>query len=203
METIVTTREEMEMRALEIIAKDFPNPSVLHLGSKVIYAAGDSVRKLFPSASRFVGLDFMAGEGVDVVADIHKMNDAIGCAQFDVIWSDAVLEHIERPWQAAAEMALVLRPGGYCFHITHQTFPLHCYPQDFWRFSGDGLASLFSKAAGFEVLRKGHCWPIRLADSENAQRLPVYTPCFVHSMILAKVINPPDPRLVALRDLYN
>lgn len=36
---------------------------------------------------------------------------------FDVVFSDAVLEHVENPWLVCGEMARVLKPGGIMFHF--------------------------------------------------------------------------------------
>jgi hypothetical protein len=66
-----------------------------------------------------------------------------------------VFEHLERPWIAAKEVARVLAPGGFCHVATHQTFPLHGYPRDYFRFSTDALALIFADA-GLEVLAVGY-----------------------------------------------
>jgi 2-polyprenyl-3-methyl-5-hydroxy-6-metoxy-1,4-benzoquinol methylase len=44
---------------------------------------------------------------------------------FDALVAVAVFEHLERPWIAAKEVARVLKPGGFAYVSTHQTFPLH------------------------------------------------------------------------------
>jgi SAM-dependent methyltransferase len=184
----VTTRIEMEAEARAEAFKLSCNPAVLHLGSRIVAGQPDAVRKFFPASTRFVGLDFIAGPGVDVVADIHKLGDVEGLGKFDVLWSDAVLEHLERPWVAAKAMAAVTRRGGLCFHITHQTFPLHAVPNDYWRFSTEGLRVLFCVDTWWEVIRTAYCWPCAVMERPGEPAMPANAPCFVHAMILARRI---------------
>ena len=66
--------------------------------------------------------------------------------QFNLVYSNQVLEHIPKPWLAARELVRVLKPGGIGIHTTCAFNPLHGPPvfQDFYRFFPDGLAELFS-----------------------------------------------------------
>lgn len=176
----------MEAEARAEAFKFACNPAVLHLGSRIVAGQPDAVRKFFPASTRFVGVDFIAGPGVDRVMDIHKLGEDPTLGDFGVIWSDAVLEHLERPWVAAAAMAKVTRLGGICFHITHQTFPLHAVPNDYWRFSTEGLRVLFCADTGWETLRAAYCWPCAVESVAGESPVPTQVPCFVHAMILAR-----------------
>jgi SAM-dependent methyltransferase len=91
---------------------------------------------------RYVMADIVAGSDVDVVADIHHLPQD-WAAKFSVVIAVAVFEHLQRPWIAAREVMRVLRPGGLVYIATHQTFPLHGYPQDYYRFSKEGLRLIF------------------------------------------------------------
>jgi SAM-dependent methyltransferase len=51
---------------------------------------------------------------------------------------------------AAKEVARVLAPGGRFFVSTHQCYPIHGYPSDFFRFSKHALRLIFADA-GLEV----------------------------------------------------
>jgi SAM-dependent methyltransferase len=53
------------------------------------------------------------------------------------------LEHVERPWEAMAEIQRVLKPGGIAILTSVMRFPIHGYPNDYWRFTPEGLRSLF------------------------------------------------------------
>jgi len=111
---------------------------------------------LFPGLDRsqYTMVDIKSGDDVDVVADIHAL-PAEWTNRFDICIAGAVFEHLERPWIAAKEVARILAPGGLCYVLTHQTFPLHGFPSDFFRFSTDALALIFSDA-GLEVLNVGY-----------------------------------------------
>jgi SAM-dependent methyltransferase len=111
---------------------------------------------LFPSIKRssYTMVDIKAGPDVDVVADLHSLPPE-WTNRYDACVANAVFEHLERPWIAAKEVGRILAPGGVCYISTHQTFPLHAYPRDYFRFSTDALALIFSDA-GLEVLAVGY-----------------------------------------------
>ena len=81
--------------------------------------------------------------------DLSKIADN----QYDMVYSNQILEHIPKPWAAASEMVRVLKPGGLGLHTTCAFNPRHGLPKfnDYYRFLPDGLAELFE---GVEVLVK-------------------------------------------------
>lgn len=124
------------------------------------------------------GLDAEPGEGVDVVADLHDLSvrhrlvgDALLSAEeggpFDAVLICSTLEHVRRPWVVARELARVTRPGGVLYCATHQTFPIHHYPADYFRFSADALAEVFSEDAEWDVLAKGHHGDCKVVPLDN------------------------------------
>ncbi|GAC1341794.1 MAG: hypothetical protein NVSMB26_29970 [Beijerinckiaceae bacterium] len=111
---------------------------------------------MFPKVPRsnYLMTDIEAGDDVDLVADLHRL-PSDWTDRFDAVVSVSVFEHLERPWIAAKEIARVLAPGGICYIGTHQTFPLHGYPSDFFRFSKEALSLLFQDA-GLRVVEAGY-----------------------------------------------
>jgi SAM-dependent methyltransferase len=125
---------------------------VLEIGTKQsIEGRPTHVMHLFPHVPRsnYLMADVEAGADVDVVADLHALPQD-WANKFDALVAVAVFEHLERPWIAAKEVARALAPGGFCYISTHQTFPLHGYPSDFFRFSKEALALIF-KDAGLDA----------------------------------------------------
>jgi SAM-dependent methyltransferase len=134
-----------------------PEARVVEIGTKQsIEGRPTHSMHLFPNVARanYLMADVETGADVDMIADLHKLPpDWTG--RFDALVAVAVFEHLERPWIAAQEVARVLKPGGFVYVSTHQTFPLHGYPSDFFRFSKEALALIF-RDAGMEVTEVGY-----------------------------------------------
>jgi len=71
---------------------------------------------------------------------------------FDTVVAFQVLEHVPEPARAVAEMARVLRPGAHLILTAPHMWGIHEEPEDYFRFTGYGLAYL-ADAAGLQVLR--------------------------------------------------
>jgi len=101
----------------------------------------------FPKAKKIIMTDFIDGEDVDVVADAHQLSKTFGEGAIDVIVAASVFEHLKKPWIVAEEILKTLKPGGLFFVQTHHTFPVHGYPNDYFRYTTAGLETLFEKAS--------------------------------------------------------
>lgn len=177
--------------ALEPFQKDvltLEGPVVVELGVK---RSNPSVSTLHtdwvPNAASWIGTDIEPGKDVDIIADVHTLSSCLGEEMCDIVISCSTFEHIKYPFLAAHEIMKVLRVGGLIFLQTHQTFPLHAYPSDFFRFSKEALGVLFPASMGFEVIGAEHVIPA-LIHSENQ-----YThkfPAFLNSCIYAKKVAP-------------
>lgn len=138
---------------------------VLEVGTRRWGAAPTHHRAVFPEASEYVMADFMDGEDVDVVSDVHDLKEFEN-NRFDAFYAASVWEHVEHPWVAAAAVHRVLKRGGWAYVATHHTFPVHGYPSDYTRWTDKGLAALF-EYAGFEVLAAGMNTPCVIQKPES------------------------------------
>lgn len=100
---------------------------------------------------------------MDVIANVHTFSSAVGTNAFDMILTIATYEHMSRPWIATKEIASTLNPGGWLYIRTHQTFPLHGHPQDFFRFSTEAL-SLLCEDAGLKALETAYEYPVSIVS---------------------------------------
>jgi SAM-dependent methyltransferase len=123
---------------------------VAELGARA--RSGVTYRHLVPDHLDYLGIDIEPGPNVDLVGDIHLLSVFIERNSLDGVLSIATFEHLAMPWKAAVEINRVLKPGGLCYIASHQSFPLHEEPWDFWRFSDSAWQALFNEATGFEIL---------------------------------------------------
>lgn len=128
----------------------FASGTVLELGSRARSAV--TRRHRIPARLDYVGLDILPGPNVDLVGDAHELSRLFPERRFVAVFSTSVFEHLVMPWKVALELNRVLAPGGIVYTATHQTWPPHEEPWDFWRFSKHSWAALFNPATGFEVL---------------------------------------------------
>ncbi len=145
-----------------------PAPRVLELGTaRSIPTRSTKHADWVPNAGQYLGTDITPGPDVDIVADIHRLTQVIGEEQFDAIISCSSFEHFKYPHKAAHEIMKALRVGGIVFIQTHQTFPLHAYPYDYFRFSREALAGLFGTRMGFRVLATDYEFPARIYSQQD------------------------------------
>ncbi|GLV23535.1 hypothetical protein TomMM35A_33730 [Sphingobium sp. TomMM35A] len=180
-----------------------PGGSMIELGSRA--RSGNVYTDLFPSLSRYVGTDIMAGPNVDVVADAHTLSRSVG-EQFDYAFSVSVFEHLIMPWVAAYELNKTLKLGGLIYMQSHPAYPLHDEPWDFFRFSENAWTGLFNKFTGFEVIKTGYSTPATVvpqnASNGALQGLDMAV-TYLNSAVIAKKVGDPvvdwsaDPTIIA------
>lgn len=144
------------------------HPAILELGTKRWEAAPTHHLEWAPHGSTYVMSDIEEGVDVDVVADAHDLA-AFPDDAFDAVIAVSVWEHLARPWIAAQQVARVLKPGGIAYIATHQSFPLHGYPSDYFRFSTEALWVLFGDA-GLDMLVSGYAYPCTITPPVEVTR---------------------------------
>lgn len=123
---------------------------ILEVGSR--NRSGNVHRVHIPSDIDYVGMDIVEGGNVDVVGDAHSLSTLFEPKSFDAIFAISTFEHLAMPWKVVLEMNAVLKPGGLVMIGTHQAWPLHEVPWDFWRFSDSSWTALFNESTGFEIV---------------------------------------------------
>jgi SAM-dependent methyltransferase len=142
-------------------------------------------RGLFPGAAEYIGTDFQAGLDVDVVADAHSLSAAFAPESFDAVISFSTFEHLKYPFLAAHEIMKCLKVGGRLFIQTHQTFHLHAYPNDYFRFSTEALAAMFPPQMGFSIGGTLHEFPAEIHSVVGTTG-----PAFLNSCLFGTKIAP-------------
>ena len=128
------------------------SPAVLDVGCGA-GASVDLFRGLAPGG-RWVGVDVADSPEVRLRtrtdADFHTfdgVNLPFGDESFDLAYCNQVLEHVRRPAPLLADVARVLRPGGWLAGSTSAMEPFHS--RSTFNYTPHGLALLL-EGAGFE-----------------------------------------------------
>ena len=135
-------------------------PSYLDVGAR------RAEREAFANGFDYTGLD-LAPDGDRVIAGDICHCPEIPDDRYDVVASFDVFEHLERPWDAATECIRVTRPGGLLVHRTLFAYRYHPSPVDYWRFSAQGLAHLFTRSGDVEPLVSGYDLRIRRRNAQG------------------------------------
>jgi len=89
------------------------------------------------------------GPEVDVVLDLTEDFGQIDlrlCGQrFGTIFCLSVLEHCEQPFKMAENFTLLLEPKGQICISAPFSSKIHGYPNDYWRFTPEGIKKLFPR----------------------------------------------------------
>ncbi|MFA6215757.1 MAG: class I SAM-dependent methyltransferase [Patescibacteria group bacterium] len=90
----------------------------------------------------------------DILGDIRNM--PLSDSSIDAVICRAVLEHVDDPFKAVAEIYRVLKPGGRCLVSLPFLYPYHAevgYYGDYYRFTADGVKYLFRNFSGIQICK--------------------------------------------------
>ena len=181
-----------------------PQANVLEIGSRA--RSGISRRNLFPATCSYTGFDIVAGENVTCVGDAHQLSKILPLGHFDIVFSVSVWEHLSMPWLVSLELNKVMKVGGMAMINTHQSWPSHEEPWDYFRFSNYSWDALFNAETGFEIVTRGTGIPCVMGASQfmpsiHACRVDWHygyfaTRCVAKKTGETKLAWPVDPKLI-------
>jgi hypothetical protein len=119
---------------------------IVEFGSMQVEAGQpNDLRPLF-AGREFIGTDFRDGPGVDRIEDLRQLSFSDG--EVGTALCLDTLEHCADPLTAARELRRVVSPdGGVCLITSVMLIGIHGYPNDYWRFTPEGIRLLL---AGFD-----------------------------------------------------
>ncbi len=152
----------------------------LEVGSKD-YGSTQNLRVLVPPEEEYLGLDQEPGAGVDLVVDLTLPFAAIEAQlagrRFGTIFCLSVLEHCQAPWVLADHLTRLLRPGGLLCVSAPFAWKFHAYPNDYWRFTPEGIQQLFAQLvfdpgmSAWATSRPGEFYPL----DRQIGKIPLHT----------------------------
>jgi SAM-dependent methyltransferase len=119
-----------------------PNAKVIEIGSQDV---NGSIRDCCPKNFEYIGVDFVAGEGVDIVLD-DPYSLPFQTESVDVVLSSSCFEHSELFWLLYLEVMRILKSSGLFYLNVPSNGAFHRYPVDCWRFYPDSGRALITWA---------------------------------------------------------
>lgn len=121
--------------------------AVLEVGS---YDVNGSVRPFIESlgVKSYLGIDFIDGPMVDKVVNAENLVKKFGKNKFDIVISTEMLEHAEN-WRECVNNMKSVTKDLLIITTRGPGFPLHSYPDDWWRYTIDDFAKIF---ADFDIV---------------------------------------------------
>ena len=163
------------------------SPVIVDIGSQDV---NGSLRRVAPPGCRYVGLDFVEGNGVDIVLeDPYQFPIEDGFA--DAVVSSSCFEHSQMFWLTFLEAMRILKPGGLLYINVPSNGPYHRHPTDNWRFYPDAGKALneWARRCGYDSMllesfigwQEGDVWNdfvavlLKNRDFEGRFRERIYT----------------------------
>lgn len=110
-------------------------------GSNIYDTGKEDRRKRYKNA---IGVDLVEGECVDVVANLEDRRIVHKIGPFRHVECLSVLEHSRKPWLMAQNIKAMMMPGATILLSAPFVWRRHDYPNDYWRFTVDGVKELFT-----------------------------------------------------------
>jgi ubiquinone/menaquinone biosynthesis C-methylase UbiE len=134
-------------KLFEWMNQNAPGKRVLNLGSGI-----GQFDHYLSKGVKAINLDISPSiRNLHVIADAHILPFKGDC--FDIVYSIAVLEHVQKPWVVADEICRVLRQGGHV--VVELPFLNVIHDQhDYFRFTDKGIRSLFDESRFDSILEQ-------------------------------------------------
>jgi SAM-dependent methyltransferase len=133
----------------DIYCNELQGSIVVDIGAQNV---NGSLKDVCPESLKYVGVDFVAGNGVDIILDDpYKLPFADN--SIDVIVCSSCFEHSTFFWLLFLEIIRVLKPNGLFYLNVPSNGSFHRYPVDCWRFypdSGHALVA-WAKREGYQL----------------------------------------------------
>jgi len=159
----ILERDGAEMAFLDVGARDGVLTYLLGIHGNLEFDQNfyDQNREIFEKKYRYFGMDLMPTDDSRVISgdacsEAYLSEHKEYREYFDVIYSNNVFEHFQRPWVAASNLAQLLKPNGIIITIVPFSQRYHESPGDFFRYTHKGVEALFAHAGDFEVLESGY-----------------------------------------------
>ena len=95
--------------------------------------------------------------------EFDLINPVFPSKTYDVVICQQVLEHVKNPFKAMETLSRLLKPGGVLIVSTPFLLKIHAAPNDYWRFTIEGMHVLLTENnfAPIEIKSWGNKFAVR------------------------------------------
>jgi len=129
-------------RFFEVYGAHIKTGKVVEIGAQDV---NGTIRTTAPPWLEYVGVDYQAGKGVDLVLE-DQYTFPFEDESVDILVSSSCLEHSAMFWVTWLEMLRVVKPNGLIYLNVPSAGDYHGYPVDCWRFQSDAHGGLIQWA---------------------------------------------------------
>jgi SAM-dependent methyltransferase len=147
-----------------------------------------SLRAVCPPHFSYLGVDFVAGNGVDLILE-DPYTLPFADRSVDIVVSSSCFEHSELFWLLYLEIIRVLKAPGLFYLNAPSNGELHRYPLDCWRFYPDSARALVTWA-------KRNGYPVDLLESYTSKQIGDVWNDFVAVFLKGGEFAPAFPRRI-------
>jgi SAM-dependent methyltransferase len=122
-----------------------------------------SLKNACPRNATYLGLDYVRGDGVDIIVRPGQPIP-LESESADVVISSSQMEHDIEFWTTLNELFRIVKKGGVIYINTPSNGGYHPYPCDVWRFYPDA-------GRAFAALGRKNKYPMTLLESFTAKRM--------------------------------
>lgn len=129
---------------------DFEGKRILEVGSRYVNGSVRPFIERFMNPEKYVGVDIEKGLYVDEIVSAEGIIERFGKESFDTVITTDMMEHVSDWRLIINNIKSILKPDGVLYLTTcSYGFPLHNFPNDFWRFEIEDIKRIFSD---FEII---------------------------------------------------
>lgn len=134
----------------DVYGASFASGLVADIGAQDL---NGSLRAVCPAQFTYVGVDFVAGKGVDVILD-DPYRLPFADQSIDIVISSSCFEHSELFWLLFLEIMRVLKAPGLFYLNVPSNGDVHRHPLDCWRFYPDSGRALvtWARRSGYDAV---------------------------------------------------
>jgi len=116
-----------------------PNSTILDIGGNIGSFDNPKIKELLKK-HKYLRLDIDPEAYPDIVGDAMAIQ--LKTNSVDVVISKSVFEHLTEPWKSINEIHRILKPNGLLYFYTPFFQRIHASPNDYYRFTEEGLKYL-------------------------------------------------------------